>query len=324
LEYEWDLINQICEEIPKRLRYEEDTKKPAISYQVIPKALWEKKRQQEREQQQQQDQQPDDQQQQQQEEPIGSPQETAAAAAGASKSSSSSSSSQQQQTKEDAILSALLERKRKNFHRKSGARVTQKRQNTTSEELPTAASISRPPRTISMSTHRVNDELSAYEKRQLDTLLHPDPDDDSNTNNDDGAAAPMVLFGVLSKVGEIQHRLQQQQQQLGPELLLDQKKARCQHRAAIQERLNPHRVLKNCDPQTYRSKVLKTEDGDKNQYLDLDLGWCLMEVRREGETKKRFLCFSSMEIALQDDDDEEEEATNGCVIHEDDTVVSIS
>jgi hypothetical protein len=103
-----------------------------------------------------------------------------------------------------------------------------------------------------MSTHCVNEELSANEKRQLDTLLHHDD------GNDDESSAPMVLFGALSKVDEVQHRLQQQ---LGPELFLsDNKKARRLHRAAIQERLNPHRTLKNCDPQTYRSKVLKTED----------------------------------------------------------------
>jgi ATPase subunit of ABC transporter with duplicated ATPase domains len=87
--------------------------KTAISYQVIPKSLWENKRQQEQqqEQDQQHDQQPSDQQQQQQqEEPIGSPQEIAAAETS-------------QQTNDDAILSALLERKRKNFHTENRERL---------------------------------------------------------------------------------------------------------------------------------------------------------------------------------------------------------
>lgn len=264
---EYKLVDNAAEAIPKRLRCEKSGPAP---YQVIPKSVWEKKRQ--------------------------------------------AQQSDAEETKEDLVedqrvptqaqttdasqdlLSAVLERRRKNFGRASGSAAHQlgrKRARPTEN--------SRPASDISVSVHTVNEELSACEKQSLDSLLH---DEENDTSGDQ--TQPFALFGALKQVGDIHHKLQENDP-VQPDQ--SEKQARRQQRAFIQERLNPHRIEKNNDPQRYRSKILKTEDwhDDSKKHFDLDLGWSLMEVR-SGQNK-RLCAFSSIEIALRDNEDNDDRTT---------------
>jgi hypothetical protein len=151
-------------------------------------------------------------------------------------------------------------------------------------------------------------------KQRLDQLLHNEDDKDASV---DASPPPLVLFGALKKVGDIHYKLQQRIKDDSTRnnkeaLPLSDKQARRQQRASIQERLDPHRILKNHDIQKYRSRILRTEDwhDETKKYFDMDLGWCLLEVRKSNG-KKRLLCFSSLEISLEDRREEEEDTGLG-------------
>ena len=136
---------------------------------------------------------------------------------------------------------------------------------------------------------------------------------ENDNRNDNDATTPLTVFGALSKVGDTHHQLKSSEANSTTfqNENLTEKQARRMARASIKERLQPHTILRNCDPQTYRSRVLRTENLQKNQHqhLDLDLGWSILEIRRE-DNKKRFCVFDSLEVSLLDEDAGEEEEAN--------------
>ena len=281
-----NIMEQAYQDLPKRLKREAPTANAlsssslSSSFQVIPKSLWEQKKKR-------------------QDATVNG--NISSSNAQPPQPDSLMSTGNEHDDDETKLLSAVLARKRKNYVRHS-VTSQQKRHRSSSTTAARDDNLhvqSRPPSDLSSCRFDANEDLTMLEKHQLDTLLHPEDDDNADS------PSPMVLFGALSTVGDVHYNQLQQQGMLPP-----RKHSGTQYRAAIQERLNPQRVLKNCNPQTYRSKVLKTEDKQDNhngQYFDLDLGWSLMEIQRQGGTKseKHLLCFSSMEIKLRDEDGNE-------------------
>ena len=197
---------------------------------------------------------------------------------------------------DDAILTSILQRKRKNFVRDSTPRQQKKR-----KEAVAAIEEPRPPSDISEIFFHCDELLSEEDKSKLSLLIH---------DENDNSSAPLVLFGALSKVGDMHHKVMQENRPK-PREQLTEKQTRRLEKISLQERLFPHRIMRNSDPSTYRSKILRTEDEKKQEYMDLDLGWCLMEVRRAGERTKRLCVFSSLEVSLLDANEvEESQVTN--------------
>ena len=131
--------------------------------------------------------------------------------------------------------------------------------------------------------------LLPSEKEQLDSLL-------MHSNKDaEAVESPLGLFGGLERVGQVNINL------WGP-LPDDDKKKRRRENILIQERIDPHRLPQRHDnSHKLKSKILKTEDwfDEEKKFFDLDLGWCLLEVKSQ-DKGKRLCAFSSMEISLQE------------------------
>lgn len=156
----------------------------------------------------------------------------------------------------------------------------------------------RPPSMVASSTHKVNEELTAQEKEDLDRLIHTDDE-----SMDPDGRSTVSIFGALQDLGKIHATIQEEKKRSqGRVKNPTEKQRRRQERAYIKERLAPHRIQKNQDPQTYRSKVLKTEqdceDGTTKNFLEFDLGWSLLEYEEGGE--KRLMAFSSIQASIEE------------------------
>jgi hypothetical protein len=193
------------------------------------------------------------------------------------------------------ILSEVLERakgKLKTPRQRKRARPTP----VTNIESSRLEETPRLPSTFSSSTHNVNEELTAQEKEELHRLIN---DEDMNPDGD----TMLNIFGALQDVGKTHARIQEEKKRSqGGTTNLTEKQRRRQERAYIKERLAPHRIQKNKDPQKYRSKVLRTEqdceDGTTKNFLEFDLGWSLLEYEDGGE--KKLLAFSSMQTSIEE------------------------
>jgi hypothetical protein len=193
------------------------------------------------------------------------------------------------------ILSAVLERAK--------SKIKNPRQgNKRKRGRPTTAIAAQPeetprlPSTVASSRHNVDEELTTQEKEELDRLIHPD-------DGDPDGRSMICIFGALQDIGKIHASIQRERKQSqGISTNLTEKQRRRQERAYIKERLAPHRIQKNQDPQKYRSKVLRTEqeceDGITKNFLEFDLGWSLLEYDEGGE--KRLMAFSSIQASLEE------------------------
>jgi len=200
-----------------------------------------------------------------------------------------------QQSMEEFVL-----KKKRKFNNKKAENIStsqpsqNRRQRTENEETP------RPPWDPD-SIHSIT--LSRAEMEQLDASAIVPNEQDNSTESSLG------LFGGLEKVGLVNHKLQTPEASETEEI--SDRVLRRKQNASIQERLDPHRLQQRGEnPQKIKSKVFKTENffDDTLKYFDLDLGWCLLEVR-SGNNRKRLCAFSSMEISL--DDREEPPASAG-------------
>jgi hypothetical protein len=147
-------------------------------------------------------------------------------------------------------------------------------------------------------TKRICNEIDTTE---LNNLLPSD-------KSEDGIST--TIIGALSQVGEIHNHLQctvgdsrNSRGDIQPSSA--KRQARRKYRAAIRERLGQNEVEKNHDPQTYRSKVLKTiskveesSTSSNSCNFDLDIQPCLLEI---GGARSTLCLFSSMEMTLADD-----------------------
>jgi hypothetical protein len=162
--------------------------------------------------------------------------------------------------------------------------------------------VEGPPRPPWDAQSMLSATMSPSEKELLDPLLmHPNKDSEATES-------PLGLFGGLQRVGQVNINLYTLG---GKPLPDDDKKKRRRENILIQERIDPHRLPQRIDnSHKLKSKILKTEDwfNEEKKFFDLDLGWCLLEVKSL-EKGKRLCAFSSMEISL-DDSDPPAEANN--------------
>ncbi|VEU34525.1 unnamed protein product [Pseudo-nitzschia multistriata] len=277
--------------------------KKAVRFQVLPKTVWEtKQRKQQQHQQQRQRQEHGQQQQENDGEGAGA---TAADRGGASL----------------AARIVLAHRSQKAGRRRAGGgpRTEKGRQPHGVEDPP------RPPSdaTLPVPGGLLPVVLTPEEIRRLEGLL---------VNVGDGvgpkstAAAPrednenntcLGLFGGLECVGQTTHAIKNRDTGVPSDnnagvVFMDPKNTtdrarRRRERTSIQERLDPNRVRagREENPWDRRSKVLRTEDwfDARKKFLDLDLGWCLLELPTpERGGRKRLCAFSSMEACLGDHD----------------------
>lgn len=192
----------------------------------------------------------------------------------------------------DNILYELVRPKkpRKNPSRKRPLHVTDLalRQ----EEEPRQASD------ISSAKYHVASELTDAEKKGLDELIHAE---------EDSVTPTATIFGPLTQVGRL-HAQARRQQDPPPKDQTDKQRRR-KDRAYIKERLLPNTMERNQDPQTYRSKILHTEGvpadptSPPTKYLELDLGWCIIERRHAGNGQSEVIAFSGAEVTLSEPQD---------------------
>ncbi|CAJ1946341.1 unnamed protein product [Cylindrotheca closterium] len=139
-----------------------------------------------------------------------------------------------------------------------------------------------------------SDDFSEEEKERIRAeYIHPEPSDNSS---DSSKGPPLVLFGAIQKVGNINYHKRHHTE-------WTEKKVNRERNAAIAERLYPNKLDSNLNVRTYRSKVLKTKSrfDESEQYIDMDMGWSLMEVRDpDNESEKRLCAFSSVEVRLEE------------------------
>jgi len=153
-----------------------------------------------------------------------------------------------------------------------------------------AETVGRP--AMDLSSMRISSEdLSAEEKEKLQTeYLHPEP------SESDTKPPPLLLFGAIQKVGDINYHKRHRSNWA-------EKKVNRERNAAIAERLYPNKLDSNLNVRTYRSKVLKTKSrfDESQRFIDMDMGWSLMEVPDpDDESQKRLCAFSSVEIRLEE------------------------
>ena len=171
---------------------------------------------------------------------------------------------------------------------------------------------------LASSNENVTIDLSIIEKKKLDKLLILDDDEKrSPPDTDTLSTTPSVilgLFGGLKHVGETNYALQKHSESKNNSRRFNTSSRdnasaiRKTRRKCIQERLGPNRRhLRDEAPKKLNSKLLRTQncyDG-KERCIDLDLGWCLLEVidgHEKEMTHKKLCAFSSMEICLNDHD----------------------
>jgi hypothetical protein len=116
---------------------------------------------------------------------------------------------------------------------------------------------------------------------------------------------PLVLFGGLVPVGLTNCLFLQDSENISTmDVHADDTISRRKRNAALQERIDPHRLQHRTDnPRKIKSKFLRTEDwfDSEKKFFDFDLGWSLMEVETDDhQATKRLCAFSSMEVWLED------------------------
>lgn len=155
---------------------------------------------------------------------------------------------------------------------------------------------------------KIRIDFSLEDMKVLDGLLILDDEqqDDNRTQPATVAIleAPLGLFGGLQHVGQTNYIIQNPG--MGSFMARDTDKiTRRKEKVSVQERLDPNRIEvgRTENPEKRTSKFLRTEDwfDDQKKFFDFDLGWCLLEITTEGNSK-RLCAFSSMEICLEDRD----------------------
>ena len=135
-------------------------------------------------------------------------------------------------------------------------------------------------------------DLSPDDKMQLEKLICcEEEENESQEGSSEKLSHEMhALFAPLEKVGTIHNTFNDA---IFNTVLSDKERKR-KYRAGIQQRINPRNVEKNKDIQKFPSRILRTECryDENSKYLDLDLGWSLMETTaRKPWHKDRFYYF---------------------------------
>lgn len=175
----------------------------------------------------------------------------------------------------------------------SGASISKHQQEHTVERKRSPSAISN----CQFETKKIRYEIDG---EALQYLLPSTDISDGEGEGGSTSSQAAIGIGSLRNVGETHNGLQLLVDSSKENATLSNRQRRRKYRKAIRERLGQHEVEKNHDPQTYRSKVLKTTSKvDNNKHtFDLDLQPCLLETRN-GD--RRTLClFSSVEINIVD------------------------
>ena len=227
----------------------------------------------------------------------------------------------------------LLNRKRKSSNKKRHYHPPNKRQqatSTTTTTPPVLAAIAEQPRPPSLDEGSMrwswqqdilaDKNWTPQEKQKLNSYLHDNDTSSSLSEKNEPVHSSSLLLGALRDVGRFHHFTQltlDYDDDETTEMLTDKQRRRRQ-RAAIQERLGDHDVVRSSKGDTYdaakqarMSRVIPTirenSSGGGGQYwFDLDLGHCALEVAETGRDKTLH-AFSSLELLLLDEDEDDDD-----------------
>jgi hypothetical protein len=145
-----------------------------------------------------------------------------------------------------------------------------------------------------------NEIRSIPDKAQLDAYLHCQDDDDNN----DKKKPAGILLGALQDVGWF-HHYQQAPIDRDDIDASQTRRLKIRQRHSIKERLGDH-SLGDAEEKKLYTRVLRTTSPDDRQWLDVDLGHCLLETAN-GNSRDLY-AFSSAELMLLDEEDSSEMA----------------
>jgi hypothetical protein len=204
-------------------------------------------------------------------------------------------------SEKDAILAAkeplakMIERKRKMAQEQQ---VTQ-----ASSTAPLLPRLARPPSNLGGEQHfnfqkDVVESLSLQEREKLQrTMIH--------TSNEEETEEMHSILGALQDVGDVHFQLQY------GDVMDDftENKRRREKQRAKRQRLFPREPIKQ-EKETKRAatKVVRSVVKEaEEQWMELDMNNCLVDVMDSETSQKRLCAFSSLEVMLKDEDAEHDE-----------------
>lgn len=146
---------------------------------------------------------------------------------------------------------------------------------------------------------------SAEEKAQLDAYLHDNHTDD--TEDEEPAA---LLLGALHDLGRFNffHQLPEDfDEGVGILEQWNEKQRRRRQQRSISVRLGDHTKVRDEDTDWAKkrmSRVAHTTDTANHRWLDVDLGYCMLENVDADTGHRTLYAFGSLELILLDEDEE--------------------
>lgn len=267
--YDWSIIEQAARNNVKRL-YSETLKgrsrtlKTGAEYEVVPKSLVEREKRE------------------------------------ASQNATVASETMDNQQEIDAILASsvnlatMVERKRK-----AASEQSDEAQGSRRAPSPPLATIARPPSHFGRKERLSwkDDVVGSFSEQERDymkrNMIH--------SIDDEPTTEVHSALGALKQVGEFHSYLQNQQGNDVEEV--SDKKRRREERKCLKQRLFPHEPQKE-DRKTKRAvtKLVRTIDGNKQHWMELDMSECLLEFIDPDSNQKTLCAFSSLEVTLKDED----------------------
>ena len=285
-----NIIDQACSDLSRRMLARDKhgstvssnaSARKSVRFKVLPKSVWETKQQQER----------------------NDIESTQIVEQNAVQTASSMQPQFDQESGLESVLASIKNRKSNTQSISTYQKVQKKTRSSAEQEE------SRPPFDPPLdSDGKLVMDLSLDDKKVVEDLLIIDDDSQDANGSQAGTATkpelPLALFGGLKHVGQVNHFLQNPSAKSIPFMAKGTDRVtRRKQKQSLQERLDPNRLQAGRaeEPVNQRSKILRTENWfeDQMKFMELDLGWCLMEIQTEGR-QKRLCAFSSMEICLDD------------------------
>ena len=285
-----NIIDQACSDLSRRMLARDKhgsavssntSARKSVRFKVLPKSVWETKQQQER----------------------NDIESTQIVEQNAVQTASSTQPQFDQESGLESVLASIKNRKSSTKSLATYQNVQKKTRSSEQKEEP------RPPFDPPLdSDGKLVMDLSLNDKKMVEDLLIIDDDSQDASGSQAGIAskpeAPLALFGGLKHVGQVNHFLQNPTAKSKPFMAKGTDRVtRRKQKQSLQERLDPNRLQAGRaeEPVNQRSKILRTENWfeDQMKFMELDLGWCLMEIQTKGR-EKRLCAFSSMEICLDD------------------------
>ena len=194
-------------------------------------------------------------------------------------------------------LTAMMERKRK----AASAEPSDEQQRATRARAPSPqlACLAREPSHFGENErfyweYDIVGALSEQERQYLERNMIHHPEEEP-------AAEFHSVLGALKELGGFHLYLQNREREDLDEM--SDKKKRREERKCRKQRLFPRESEKE-DRETKRAvtKVARTIDGNKQHWMEFDMGECLLEVVDPDSNQKTLCAFSSLEVMLRDED----------------------